>query len=446
MKYKPYPKYKDSGVEWLGEIPEGWEIQKNAYHYRSAMGQTILKEDLEEDGDVPVYSATEKGEVFGFISRPRVQLSQGDFVIPARGVSIGFPVLVEEISTCTQTTIYMKSISNRCVPKYSFWYLLGNRHKLFEYDRTAIPQITVEQVASNRILLPPLSTQRTIATFLDTETARIDGLIKDYEDLIELLKEKRQALISHAVTRGLSELVSPDDPEFGEWAKPAKFKDSGVEWIGEIPEAWEVKRLKHISYSWCDGPFGSGLKSEHYSDEGARVVRLQNIGVLKFESEDAAYIALEYASGLGDHFIEPSDLLIAGLGDDNHPVGRCVVAPDDIGVAIVKADCFRFRLYPKNEAQFLALQLTATAVPYSKQASTGTTRERVNLSTMANRLIILPEPIEQNAIAIFLCRNAAKIDTLVSESESAIELLKEYRSALITNAVTGKISVEQTQE
>ena len=107
-----------------------------------------------------------------------------------------------------------------------------------------VPHLFQEDINKFYIPIPELRTQKCIATFLDTETAKIDGLIKDYEELIALLQEKRQALISHAVTRGLSELVSPDDPEFGEWAKPVKFKDSGVEWLGEIPEGWDVGPVK----------------------------------------------------------------------------------------------------------------------------------------------------------------------------------------------------------
>jgi type I restriction enzyme, S subunit len=137
-------------------------------------------------------------------------------------------------------------------------------------------------------------------------------------------------LITRAVTRGLD----PNVP----------MKHSGVDWLGEIPAHWDCLALARVTLSRCDGPFGSGLKSEHYSNEGVRVVRLQNIGWAEFSASDHAYIDEAYARELGDHSVLAGDLLIAGLGDEGHPVGRACVAPSGIEPAMVKADCFRFRL------------------------------------------------------------------------------------------------------
>lgn len=191
---------KSSGVEWLGDVPEHWEVDKYSHHFISAMGQTILKEDLIEDGDIPVYSATESGAIFGYINDPKVRLLAGDIVIPARGVSIGHPVLVDGVATCTQTTIYSKQYSGKVSPKYLFYYFVGFRNHLFPYDRTAIPQITVEQVSSNRLLIPLFEEQQLITEYLDRETGKIDALAKKVYMAIEKLKEYRTALISAAVT------------------------------------------------------------------------------------------------------------------------------------------------------------------------------------------------------------------------------------------------------
>ena len=113
------------------------------------------------------------------------------------------------------------------------------------------------------------------------------------------------------------------------------YKDSGVEWLGDVPSHWECLALARVSISRCDGPFGSGLKSEHYSNEGVRVVRLQNIGWAGFSDSDQAYIDEAYARELGDHSVYSGDLLIAGLGDEGHPVGRACVAPAGIEPAMV---------------------------------------------------------------------------------------------------------------
>jgi len=192
---------KDSGIPWLGRIPAHWEINRHSRYFRSCMGQTILKEDLIDDGAVPVYSATESGAIFGYINSPTVELERGDIVIPARGVSIGFPVLVKERSTCTQTTIFSKPLKPATTHSlYVFYWMAGFRSVLFSYDRTAIPQITVAQVSSNPLLLPTFSEQQAIAAYLDAETAKLDALMAKIRAAIERLQEYRTALISAAVT------------------------------------------------------------------------------------------------------------------------------------------------------------------------------------------------------------------------------------------------------
>ncbi|MFQ1819787.1 restriction endonuclease subunit S [Aeromonas veronii] len=253
-KYRPYPEYKDSGVVWLGEMPSTWVLAKTARYFKIAMGQTILKEQLEDDGEWPVYSATEGDHYFGRVNNPQVRLGCGDLVIPARGNSIGFVKLVKEQVTTTQTTIYCKHLTQKIYPEYAYYFMVGQKKNLFWFTQTAIPQITVEEIGSNPILLPSFEEQRTIAAFLDYETARIDRLIAQQQRLIELLKEKRQAVISHAVTKGL---------------KPhAPMKDSGVEWLGQVPEHWDVPAIKYIvSTPITDGPH----ETPEFLDSGARI-------------------------------------------------------------------------------------------------------------------------------------------------------------------------------
>jgi type I restriction enzyme, S subunit len=215
------------------------------------------------------------------------------------------------------------------------------------------------------------------------------------------------------------------------------YKDSGVEWVREIPAHWVSLALSRVSVSRCDGPFGSSLKSEHYSNEGVRVVRLQNIGWAEFSGSDEAYIDDAYAKQLGDHSVVADDLLIAGLGDEGHPVGRACTAPQNIEPAMVKADCFRFRLDQRRlTSQFAAYQLSATASATAGLLSTGSTRSRINLTATAARKITLPPIQEQEIITGFLDRETARIDALVAKKEQLIALLQERRTALITRAIT----------
>lgn len=223
-----------------------------------------------------------------------------------------------------------------------------------------------------------------------------------------------------------------------------KYKPSGVEWLGDVPEHWKLVKLSRVAISRCDGPFGSGLKSEHYQDEGIRVIRLQNIRFARFDDSDRAFIDDAYYAELGDHDVLPGDLLIAGLGDENNPVGRACVAPGSLGPAMVKADCFRFRLDPKEtDPQFLAFQLSATAASLAGALATGTTRGRMNLSATASRAVALPPRQEQRLIATYLARKSRELDTLVAKKRRLIAKLKEKRAALISRTVTRGIPANE---
>ncbi|ALM53388.1 restriction endonuclease subunit S [Halomonas huangheensis] len=226
--------------------------------------------------------------------------------------------------------------------------------------------------------------------------------------------------------------------------KYPEYKDSGIEWLGEVPAHWEKLKLSLISLEKCDGPFGSSIKSEHYRDNGVRVIRLQNIKKYFFNGEDAAYIdAGYYCQQIAKSDVIGGDLLVAGLGDDNNVVGRACVAPCNIAPAMVKADCFRFRLDTKRALpDFLAYQLSAGAEADAGLLSTGSTRSRIPLSTMGTRIVALPPSHEQVEVSAFLDYETARIDALVEEQQRLTELLKEKRQAVISHAVTKGVDTD----
>ena len=200
-----------------------------------------------------------------------------------------------------------------------------------------------------------------------------------------------------------------------------------------------------ITLKKCDGPFGSNLKSIHYSSEGVRVIRLQNIGNGEFLSNDLTFISSEYYKTLGDHDVYEGDLLIAGLGDDKTiPPGRACVAPHGIESAMVKADCFRFRLNTKLVIpQFIAYQLSATANVASAVLSTGATRHRINLSSSSYRGVAFPPLSDQEEILKYIQKSQVPILRMIMRTEKDITLIREYRTRLITDVVTGKLDVRQ---
>jgi type I restriction enzyme S subunit len=273
-----------------------------------------------------------------------------------------------------------------------------------------------------------LPEQSLILRFLDYTARRIRRYIHTKQKLIALLEEQKQAIIHRAVTRGL-------DPD-------VRLKPSGVKWLGDVPEHWEVMPLRRATLSRCDGPFGSGLKSSHYTDHGIRVVRLQNIGYAEFRDSEAAFISSAHYSALGDHSVQAGDLLIAGLGDERRPSGRACVAPSSILPAMVKADCFRFRLRRQRvDPDFGALHLTATAADAAAILSTGATRQRTNLQATASRPIVVPPLSEQLAIVQHLTQQTFASRHAIRHTEQEIDLLREYRTRLISDVVTGKLDV-----
>jgi type I restriction enzyme S subunit len=217
-----------------------------------------------------------------------------------------------------------------------------------------------------------------------------------------------------------------------------RYRDSGVEWLGRVPEHWRVLNLGKVTADKCDGPFGSGLKSEHYTNEGIRVIRLQNIRNGGFDDTDSAFIGeAYYREELKGHDVQRGDLLIAGLGDERNTVGRACVAPNGIEPAMVKADCFRLRLFRDMALPgFIAAQLTAGASADAGVLSSGSTRSRIPLSVMVSRKLALPPIDEQSGITAFLDHEIGKIAALIEQQQRLIELLKEKRQAVISHAVT----------
>lgn len=448
MSFPRYPEYKDSGVEWLGEVPGHWQVLPIRTVAKLESGHTPSRSrpDYWENCDVPWFTLADvwqirEGADYVFQTKESVsevglanssaRLLPAGTVILSRTASVGFSAIMGLAMATTQDFANWVC-GSRVLPKYLLhtFRAMGMEFERLKFGSTH-NTIYMPDIAAFRFALPSIEEQSAIVTFVDREVAKIDALVAEQQSLIALLKEKRQALISHAVTKGLD----PDVP----------MKDSGVAWLGEVPAQWVVLALSRIATERCDGPFGSGIKSEHYTDSGALVVRLQNIRSNGFHVGEPVFLELEYfEQELKRHEVVPGDVLIAGLGDENNVVGRACVAPAGISPALVKADCFRFRLDGGVvAAAFVAAQLNVSAVADAGRLANGSTRSRIPLSVMATRVIALPPLAEQVEIVAFVERERAAIDELVSEAETTIALLQERRTALISAAVTGKIDVRR---
>lgn len=271
-------------------------------------------------------------------------------------------------------------------------------------------RVSERDMKNFRVPAPDLSVQSEIADYLDHETAEIDSLIRHLNQMKDLLSERTNTI----------------------WTGRARQVACGFSSI----------KVRYLVSSLVDGPFGSALTSAHYSDEGAPVVRLGNIGRIDFRLEPRAYIPSDYAMTLKSHEVRPGDVVIAGLGDATHPLGRSAVVPEEFGHGIVKADCYRARPNSRVTPEFLAWSLSSEISADSfKEESRGSTRARLNLAIVLRTAIAVPDLATQRAITDEFAQTRYQSKLAHQSLESAVRLARERRAALITATVTGQIDV-----
>ena len=350
--------------------------------------------------------------------------------------------------------------------RFLFWWLTSNYQNIRNMAGGDLRDgLNLELLGNIPCPLAPITEQQTIAAFLDSETGKIDALIAEQRRLVELLAEKRQAVISHAVTKGISRLRhSGHDPESsnqtiprsGQSGCPAAqessnqldsglrrndgvvMKDSGIEWLGEVPEHWDVRKIKHLATRIASGktPLGG---SEIYVDEGVMFLRSQNVYDEGLRLEDVAYISEAIDEVMSVSSVRPNDILLNVTGAS---IGRSCVVPSEFPAANVNQHVCVIRLRTLAQVPFVGLFFKSMPVKNQiAHAQNGAAREGLNFDQIGNMSIAMPPSNEQKSIAAFLDTETAKLDTLTAEANRAIALLQERRSALISAAVTGKIDV-----
>ena len=441
---KPYPAMKDSGVEWLGDVPAHWEVRRLRRTLRAVAERNrsdlpllsvvrekgvVLRDVSNKDenhnfipDDLTNYKVVQQGQ----FAMNKMKAWQGSYGMSKFDGIVSPAYFVFNLASVDGDYFHTAIRSKAYVPYFT---QASDGVRIGQWD------LSLARMREIPFSVPPRTEQAAIVRYLDHADRRIQRYIRAKQKLIKLLEEQKQALIHQAVTGQIDVRTGQPYPA---------YKPSGMEWLGDVPEHWEVVQLRRVALDRCDGPFGSGLKSSHYTEEGIRVVRLQNIGHGEFRNSDTAFISPEYYSSLGDHSVVAGDILVAGLGDDNHPAGRACVAPESIIPAMVKADCFRFRLnQTRVEPRFAALQLTATATAASALLSTGATRQRTNLQSTSARAIGIPAVSEQVLIVEHVTVKASSISVAEEAAQREIALLREYRTRLIADVVTGKLDVRE---
>jgi len=417
MLYKKYPKYKDSGIEWLGEIPEHWEVRKVKYIFKVGRGRIISQQELEDNGKYPVFSSqTENDGILGYINTFDYDYSQLTWTTD--GVNAGTVFLRKGKYNCTNICGTLKPIKkeNLNFLKYSLQYST----KFYKRPDTNGAKIMNNEMANIFIVYPPLPEQKVIATFLDIEIEKIDTLIKKEEELIKLLEEKKEALITKAVTKGL---------------KNTKMKDSGIEWLGEIPEYWEVRRLKYV-VKIINGSTPSS-KIKEYWNGNIIWITPQDFGKNKYLQNSKRKITKLGLLNCGTEIVPKNSIILTTRA----PIGNVAIAKHSL---CTNQGC----------KSLIPLKITSNYLYYYfvsissvlNALGIGTTFKELNTESLKNLSIPLPPLQEQKQIAEYLDKKLSQIDKLIKKSKKAIELLKEKKEALITNAVTGKIDVRNFDE
>jgi len=426
--YQGYQKYKDSGVVWLGDIPEHWE-QK-----RFKFSVNLINNKIEAENSNLSYMGLEHIESWtGKKIEDKNASSEGigSHFLP-NDVLFGklrpylAKVYLSDIEGLASTEALVLRCKNNIFPKFLKYYILS-RDFINIVDSSTfgakMPRASWDFIGNLFFIFPPLNEQEKIAQFLDYKTKQIDELIKKKETLIEKLDEKRTAIISHAVTKGLDSSVP--------------IKDSGIEWLGDIPKHWKVIRLKHLANKITDG--------EHISpkniDIGIPLLSAKDIRERYIRFDDASYVTEEDAQVFWKRCKpEKGDILIVSRGATVGRIGFVEINTKFCLMGSVILIKLNDIVYP----DFIYFATNQNYVQKSIiQVSDASAQQAIYLIDVKETKFFIPPYNEQKQISKHLDQKTTQIDQQKAKIKEAIELLKEYRTSLITNAVTGKIDVSQ---
>lgn len=434
MSFPRYPKYKDSGVEWLGEVPEHWKIMPLKHLAEFINGAAFNPAQWTESG-IPIIriqnlNGSEEFNFFDGEVEDRYLVHDGDLLFGwsgNRGTSFG-PFLWKREEICALNQHIFRVNPNSTDKRLVYWSLKAVTAHVEDQAHGIIGMVHVTKgdLGAINVPVPPTTEQTAIAVFLYRETAKIDGLVAEQKRLMELLKEKRQAVISHAVTKGLN--------------PKAPMKPSGIEWLGDVPEHWEVIALKRIA----DVQTGVAKGKDNGSRTTITVpyLRVANVQDGYLDLENVATIEIP-SEDLNRYALKDGDVLM-NEGGDFDKLGRGYIWEGQIAPCITQNHVFAVRPRQVSSAWLNAITGSDFAQFYfmtrSKQSTNLASISSTNLMELP---VILPPKVEQSTILSFISNQTSRFDALTAEAQRAIDLLQERRTALISAAVTGQIDVRK---
>ena len=426
---------KDSGIAWLGQVPREWQVERLQWYVRE------VKESNNPIKTTQVLSLTNNRGVIPYEEKgaqgnvAKEDYSQYKVAYPNTIIANSMNILIGSVGMC----VYYGCVS----PVYYVYKILDTadirfinyifqtvqfQKELRKYANGILEirlRVTSADILKRKIAIPTLAEQQAIADYLDEKCAAIDKLIDNQKAQIEKMKEYKQSVITEAVTKGLT----PSVP----------MKDSGIEWIGKIPEGWETCRLKNVADPLQENSFidGDWIESPDIIDEGIRYLTTGNVGDGLYKRQGNGYISQETFKDLNCKYAYPGDLVIARL---NAPYGRSCILEDDEDRYVLAVDIVILRtLQDKRYICYF------TQCPGYQRAvedySRGTAMKRISRNNLGNIDVLLPPLAEQQAIADYLDEKCAAIDKLIAIKQAKIDKLNDYKKSLIYEYVTGKREV-----
>lgn len=436
ISFEKYLEYKYSGDEWLGNVPSEWNCIRMKHIFKDVSQKNHPAAELlsvtQDQGVVPRREVKERMVMPTGALKSFKYIEKGDFAISLRSFEGGLEYCHHDGIISPAYTVLK---SKRTIVSNFYKYLFKSQSFISGLQTSVVgiregKNISYEELCYSFLPIPPLPEQTGIAQFLDRKTAQIDQAIAQKEKLIELLKERRQILIHNAVTRGLNTNV--------------KMKDSGVEWIGEVPGHWEViTKMKFISS--LKGRQGwQGLKAEEYKTEGPYVLSSAHFENHIIDWDKCPRVTIERYLMDENIQLNVGDLL---LMKDGANMGKLAFVDYLPGPACLNSHLLLFRSLKKASSlcyfpKFMFYHMMiAKFQDYVKVKGTGSTFLGVSQESIGNYPICLPPFNEQTRISEFLDEKSRKFLEAISLQEKEISKLKEYKATLINSAVTGKIKV-----
>lgn len=454
MNIGSYPRYKHSGVDWLGDIAAHWGVRaiKHLVSTPVTDGPHSTPEIFDEG--IPFVSAEainhgriNFGKIRGYITQEDHKLfskkykpARGDIYLVKSGATTGRVAMVE---TDIEFNIWSPLAAIRCNPalvdrNYLFFFMQSKEFQTaieLSWSFGTQQNIGMGVIQNLAVPIPSLSEQRAIAKFLERETGRMDRLVEKKRELIERLNEKRIALISRTITRGLP----PPFARAAGLSVDPPLKPSGIAWLGDIPAHWGVIDLFRIAERIQTGPFGSQLHSTDYVEGGTPLINPAHISGGRIFPDDLSSVDEATVDRLNRHVVRQGDIIMGRRGE----IGRCAVVESREAGWLCGTGCLLIRLRNSDSFYYATIISGSGFSRLLELRAVGTTMLNLNPTIVGRMLVPVPPLPEQIAIAAYLDSEKVKLDAMVKKVEEAIERLLEYRTALITAAVTGKIDVRK---